>query len=83
MSDNSEILPAPITLAIVVDGEVAVILNCHEQLAAAIQSNPTVIDVSDRSISSEGPNEGWLWDGESFTNPFDVTLSGTDLPLGE
>lgn len=79
--NNPETFPAPLIFALVVDGEVAELLNCNDKLAAVLQSNPVIIDVTNRNIITEGPHEGWTWDGEEFHNPRDTApVTGLDLP---
>lgn len=37
-----------------------------EMINAALQSDPTIVDITD--IDPQ-PQVGWLWDGNTFTNP--------------
>lgn len=39
-----------------------------EMFIAGLQSNPTVIDITDLDVP-EGPITGWVWDGKTLKEP--------------
>ena len=54
------------TIAVVIDGEVQEVLNFDERVAAMLLSNPTLVDITEHSITS-----GWEYDGNSFSTTVD------------
>lgn len=54
-------------LALVIDNEVVELFMCEERLSAILQSNPTIIDVTDRDPFFKGPLPGWKYDGKEFS----------------
>jgi hypothetical protein len=56
----------PIPLAYIMDGEVVLVMNTDEKMAALFTSNPTVIQVT---RGPDSPQVGWKWDGTNFTPP--------------
>lgn len=64
VSEPNEIPPVP--LAYIMDGEVVLVMNTDERMAALFTSNPTVIQVE---RGDNEPKVGWKWDGKTFTPP--------------
>jgi len=62
MTDN-----IPIKLLIILDNEVAEVLNTDERLAAMLTSEPTIIEYTPAMGST--PSAGDLWDGNKLTKP--------------
>lgn len=56
-------------IAFVIDGEVVDTFVCDYRLAAILQSNPEVVDISKRNVFFEGPFIGWKYDGQDFKKP--------------
>jgi hypothetical protein len=56
----------PIPLAYIMDGEVVLVMNTDERMAALFTSNPTVIKITQ---AVDAPKIGWKWDGTTFTPP--------------
>jgi hypothetical protein len=58
--------------ALVVEGEVFMLINYDdsyslaERWTAGLNSNPIVIDCT---AVNQTPLNGWLWDGENFSEP--------------
>lgn len=67
---NEELYKDKTVLIFVIEDEVVQIFMCDDRMAAILQSNPTVIDVTSRDIVLDGPQIGWTYDGENFTPPF-------------
>ncbi len=58
--------------ALVVDGEVFMLVtyddaySLAERWTAGLKSNPTIIDCTELE---QNPSNGWIWDGETFSEP--------------
>jgi len=58
--------------ALVVDGEVFMLIQYDESIplserwTAGLNSNPVVVDCT---AINQNPINGWLWDGENFSEP--------------
>lgn len=53
-------------LAFVIDNQVVEIFMCDERFSAILQSNPTIIDVTEKDPLFNGPHAGWKYDGQKF-----------------
>ena len=62
---NSSQLP-PVALAFVIDGEVVLLMNTSEKMAAVLQSDPVVVPYTQTGTETD-PHPGDTWDGTSFT----------------
>jgi hypothetical protein len=63
----------PRRFVLLVDNEAFMQLNINpsnysEMYIAGLQSNPTIIDITDLGVP-EGPVTGWMWDGETLKAP--------------
>jgi hypothetical protein len=64
-----EIYQGQTLLAFVIEGEVVQTFMCDERMAAVLQSNPEVVEITGRNMSLEGPFVGWQYDGKDFIPP--------------
>ena len=67
---NEELYKDKTVLIFVIEDEVVQTFICDDRMAAILQSNPTVIDVTGRDIVLDGPQIGWTYDGKDFKPPF-------------
>jgi hypothetical protein len=67
------------TIAVILDGKVLFVLTTHFDLGNTLLSTPEFVDVTERNIKTEGPDQGWTWDGSSFFNPYDPNGPGFSL----
>ena len=67
---NEELYKDKTVLVFVIEDEVVQTFICDDRMAAILQSNPTVIDVTGRDIVLDGPQIGWTYDGKDFKPPF-------------
>jgi len=56
-------------LAFIIDEEVVQTFMCDERMAAILQSNPTVIEITDRDPFLYGPHPGWTYKNNQFQPP--------------
>lgn len=66
---TEEIYKDNVVLAFIIDGEVVENLMCHPRMAAVLQSNPTVVELTNEDPFINGPHVGWRYDGEKFLRP--------------
>jgi hypothetical protein len=67
---NEELYKDKTVLIFVIDDEVVQTFICDDRMAAILQSNPTIIDVTGRDIVLDGPQVGWTYDGKDFKPPY-------------
>lgn len=58
-----------VILAFVIEGELVDTFLCDERLAAILQSNPKIVDITGKHSFISGPHRGWTYDGEGFYPP--------------
>lgn len=51
------------SLAFIIDGEVAEVINYDDHMAAVLLSNPLIVDISNINVTSDG----WTFDGSAFS----------------
>lgn len=56
-------------LAFIIDNEVVDTFLCEDRMAAILQSNPKVIDITKKHSYITGPHKGWIYDGQEFYPP--------------
>jgi hypothetical protein len=65
---KDEIFKDKVILALIIDGEVVENFICDGRLAAILQSDPTVVEIS-KDYVIKGPHIGWHYDGKDFYQP--------------
>lgn len=63
-------------IAVILDNKVLFVLTTELDLGNAFLSTPEFVDVTERNVETEGPNQGWTWDGSSFLDPYDPNKPG-------
>jgi len=66
---TEEIYNGQIVLAFIIDNEVVQTFICDERMAAILQSNPKIVEVTDRDPFMYGPNVGWIYKNDNFYPP--------------
>lgn len=66
---TDEIYNGQIVLALIINEEVVDTFMCDERMAAILQSNPTVVEITDRDPFLNGPHIGWTYKNNKFLMP--------------
>lgn len=56
-------------LAFVIDNEVVQTFMCDERMAAILQSNPTIVEITSKDPFLNGPHVGWKYKDGIFSMP--------------
>lgn len=56
-------------LAFIIDSEVVQTFICDERMAAILQSNPKVVELTNNDPFMYGPHVGWIYKNDKFYPP--------------
>ena len=66
---TSDIYKGNVFLVFILDGKVVETFICNEKMAAILQSNPTIVEITEGDPFLTGPHKGWNYNGEYFSIP--------------
>jgi hypothetical protein len=66
---TEEIYNGQTVLAFIIDNEVVQTFICDERMAAILQSNPTIVEVTSHDPFMYGPHVGWIYKNDKFYPP--------------
>jgi hypothetical protein len=66
---TEEIYNGQIVLAFIIDKKVVQTFICDERMAAILQSNPTIVEVTSLDPFMHGPHVGWIHKNDKFYSP--------------
>lgn len=66
---TEEIYNGQTVLAFIIDNEVVQTFICDERMAAILQSNPTIVEVTSHDPFMYGPHIGWIYKNDKFYPP--------------
>jgi hypothetical protein len=66
---TDKIYNGQIVLAFIIDDEVVQTFMCDERMAAILQSNPTIVEITNKDPFLNGPHVGWKYKDGTFSMP--------------
>ena len=72
---TEEIYNEQIVLAFIIDNEVVQTFMCDKRMAAILQSNPIIVEVTSHDPFMYGPHVGWVYKNEKFYPPESIKES--------
>ena len=66
---TKDIYNGQVVLAFIIDNEVVQTFICDERMAAILQSNPKVVELTNTDPFMHGPYVGWIYKNDKFYPP--------------
>ena len=66
---TKDIYNGQVVLAFIIDNEVVQTFSCDERMAAILQSNPKVVELTNTDPFMHGPHVGWIYKNDKFYPP--------------
>lgn len=72
---TEELYSGQTVLAFIIDNEIVQTFMCDDRMAAILQSNPTIVEVTNHDPFMYGPHVGWVYKNKKFYPPESIKES--------